>query len=185
MFLFLLRHEQTQCVCEWPVSQHFRLFILTSYRERPRDIMGDASEVAQQVLSGDLLELVQLVDSSEVIAATSADYVSNTQGWSTSRDKKPRLVLRPKSVASLSGIVAFLSKRDLDYKVRSQGFGSASATDVLISLSAFDDFEFNKDEEYVMLGAGGSWAGYYDRMEAVAPDWTSLLPPSRLDRTLT
>ncbi|KAK5106680.1 hypothetical protein LTS08_000801 [Lithohypha guttulata] len=134
--------------------------------------MGDASDLAQQVLSGDLLELVQLVDPSEVIAATHADYISNTQAWSTSRDKKPRLVLRPKSVASLSGIVAFLSKRDLDYKVRSQGFGSASATDVLISLSAFDDFEFNKEEEYVILGAGGSWAGYYDRMDAVAPDWT-------------
>lgn len=136
--------------------------------------MGDASAAASVVLEGDLLELSQLVDPTEILAVGSESYVDNTQTWDTARDKKPKLVLRPRSIASLSGIVAYLSTKDLDYKVRGHGFGSASATDVLISMSAFDDFEFNKEEEYVILGAGGKWKGYYDRMEEVAPGWTSM-----------
>lgn len=136
--------------------------------------MGDASEPVSTVLKGDLLELAQLVDPAEILAIGSENYIENTQTWDTARDKKPRLVFRPKSIASLSGIVAYLSTKDLDYKVRGHGYGSASATDVLISMSAFDDFEFNKDEEYVILGSGGNWKGYYDRMEAAAPDWTSM-----------
>lgn len=136
--------------------------------------MGDSPSFSHPELKAQLLELSQLVDPSEVLARSSTDYVANTQTWSTAKDKNPRLVVRPTTVESLSRIVTYLSKTDLDYKVRSQGFGSASAADVLISLSAFNDFEFNKREEYVILGAGGNWRGYYDRMETVAPDWTSM-----------
>ena len=136
--------------------------------------MSNATETTQRELTGQILELSQLVDPTEVLAASSTDYLANTQTWSTAKDKKPRLVLRPTTTESLSKIVAYLHKTDLNYKVRSQGFGSASATDVLISLSAFNDFEFNKETESVILGAGGTWRGYYDRMEAIAPDWTSM-----------
>lgn len=134
--------------------------------------MGDVSESSQRELTGQLLELSQLVDPSEVLAASSVDYIANTQTWSTAKDKKPRLVLRPTTTESLTKIVKYLHNTNLDYKVRSRGFGSASATDVLISLTAFDDFEFNKEGEYVILGAGGTWRGYYDRMEAATQDWT-------------
>ena len=137
--------------------------------------MGDASETSSPELTGQLLELSQLLDPSEVLHVSAKDYISNTQTWSTAKDKKPRLVLRPTTSDSLSRIVKYLHNTDLNYKVRAQGFGSASATDVLISLSAFDDFEFNKEGKHVILGSGGTWRGYYDRMEAVAPDWTSIL----------
>lgn len=135
--------------------------------------MGDASTAAKDVLEGDLLELSTLVNSGEVLNVSSPDYLSNTQPWSIYKDQKPRLVLRPTSLASLSGIVSFLADKDLDFRVRSKGYGSSSASDVLISLSAFDSFEFNREEEHVILGAGGSWNGYYENMQAVAPDWTS------------
>ena len=139
--------------------------------------MGSVSEASQFELKGQLLELSQLVDPAEVLTSSSPNYISNTQTWSTAKDKKPRLVLRPTTIESLSKIISYLQNTNLNYAVRSQGFGSASAKDVLISLSAFNDFEFNKEEEFVILGAGGNWRGYYDRMEAVAPDWTSMQPP--------
>lgn len=135
--------------------------------------MGDASDTAQRVLTGDLLELSKLVNPAEIVEVSSPEYIAHTQPWSASKDRKPRLVLRPTSIASLSGIVSFLSDKELDYKVRCQGFGSSSATDVVISLAAFDNFEINREGEYVLLGAGGSWSTYYENMHAVAPDWTS------------
>lgn len=134
--------------------------------------MGDASK-SKSTLTGKLLELSELVDPSEILTAADANYIANTQPWSTGQDKDPRLVLRPANVESLSKIVQFLSETDLDYQVRSQGYGSASARDVLISLSAFNNFEFNKEGEYVLLGSGSTWRHYYDHMQAVAPDWTS------------
>lgn len=137
------------------------------------DIMGDSTDTTEQLLDGELLELSQLVEQSEILQISSPDYLENTQTWSVSKDKKPRLVLRPISIESLSRIVTYLSHKDLDYRVRSQGYGSSSATDVLISLSAFNDFEFNREDESVLLGSGGNWEGYYERMHAVAPDWTS------------
>ena len=121
--------------------------------------------------------LTHLLDASEIISPSSPEYLANTQTWSPSKDKHPKFVLRPSTLESLSKVVAYLSDSDLHYKARSQGFGSASAADVLISLSAFDNFEFNEEEEYVMLGAGGSWKGYYDRMQDVAPGWSSKRPP--------
>lgn len=130
-----------------------------------------AADIVHEELTGDLLKLCHLVESSEIIAAKSPEYINNTEPWSSVKDKHPRLVLRPKTLNSLSQVVKFLSTTTLEYKVRSGGYGSSSATDVLISLSSFDDFESNEDEKYVILGAGGSWRSYYQRMEKVAPSW--------------
>ena len=53
--------------------------------------------------------------------------------------------------------------------MRSQGFGSASARDVLISMTAFDGFKYDGDKGTVELGAGANWAKLYTQMEKVAP----------------
>ena len=66
--------------------------------------------------------------------------------------------------------------RDQHTEYPRPGFGNASASDVVLSLSAFDDCSFHNDtpgDEHVILGAGGAWRGYYERMEKVAPKWTS------------
>lgn len=135
--------------------------------------MSTAADTAHSELTGDLLGLSKIVDSSEIIAATSAEYADNAEPWSAAKDKHPRLVLRPNTVESLSKMVTYLANTELDYKVRSCGFGSSSATDVLISLSAFDDFEFNQEEKYVILGTGNHWRSYYERMDKVVKDWAS------------
>lgn len=136
--------------------------------------MAAVAEAAHQLLEGDLLELSKLVDPTEILAASSAEYIDNVETWSAAKNKRPRLVLRPKTIGSLSKTIAFLAATNLDYNVRSRGFGSSSATDVLISLSAFDDFEYNENDKYVILGTGASWRSYYERMDKVTKDWTSM-----------
>jgi len=133
--------------------------------------MGDASDVDHTKVKDELKELTSLIDPSEIVLPTSSSYISNSQPWSIAKDKHPQLLVRPKSIQSLSEIVAHLAKTKLSYRVRCQGFGSVSADHVLISLHAFDDFEFNQDEQYVILGAGQAWKTYYERMDQTAPDW--------------
>ena len=79
---------------------------------------------------------------------------------------------------SLSKVVAFLGKTDLDFKVRSQGYGNGTAKDVVISLTAFDKFEWDEESKIVTLGAGAKWQTYYDNMVKVAPDYHSKWLPS-------
>jgi FAD/FMN-containing dehydrogenase len=98
--------------------------------------------------------LTSLLSPTEVISRTSPLYITESQPWAVQRDLKPTLLIRPQSLESLSKAIAYLSTTELDFKVRSQGFGNASAKDVLISLSAFDGFEFDRENEVVTLGAG-------------------------------
>jgi FAD/FMN-containing dehydrogenase len=132
--------------------------------------MGDASTPSKDAL---LKELKTLVSPDEILTSDSPVWKTNTETWSAAHYLNPKLVLRPTSVESLSRIVAFVGKTDLDFKVRSQGYGNASAKDVLISLTAFDQFEWDEKNKVVTLGPGMPWAKYYDEMPKVAPGWTS------------
>lgn len=122
-----------------------------------------------------LAQLASLVDPSEIIHPDSPEYKDNSEVWSHLHFQNPRLVLRPSSLDSLSRIVAFLGKTNLDFKVRSQGFGNASASDVVISLRAFDQFEWDEQNKIVTLGPGAPWAKYYEEMPKVAPNYNSML----------
>lgn len=126
--------------------------------------------------SDPLAQLSSLVSPSEIISPLSPEYTNNTQPWSYHHDQHPSLVLRPTSLDSLSKIVAFLGKSHIDFKVRSQGYGNASAKDVLISLTAFDQFEWDGQNKLVTLGPGAPWSKYYEQMEKVAPDYASTHP---------
>ena len=123
-------------------------------------------------------EIASLLSHDEVVSPDSPLHEEESQTWSAAKDMKPTLVVRPRTIQSLGKVIAYLFEKDLDYAVRSQGYGSASAKDVLISLSAFDQFEFDKENATVTLGVGQPWRGYYERMEKVAPDWTSQFPTS-------
>ena len=118
--------------------------------------------------------LTSLLDPPEVIPSAHPLYTTESQPWAIQKDRKPSLVIRPKTVHSLGKAVAYLSSSSLEFSVRSQGFGSASAKDVLISLTAFDEFSFDREKEIVTLGAGQSWADYYEKMEKEAPEWTGM-----------
>jgi len=128
---------------------------------------------------GELVHLKSLLSESEVISPSSALYKSETSTWAAQKNLHPHLVVRPSSIESLAKVLAFLSTTNLDMAIRSSGFGSASAKDVLISMAAFDDFEFDKEDEVVTLGAGQLWRDYYAKMERVAPDYHGTSGPAK------
>lgn len=117
------------------------------------------------------LRLKPLLNASEIIEPSSPSYRAESLAWAAQKNLHPKLVIRPTTVSSLSKILAYLSRIPLDFAVRSQGFGSSSAKDVLISMTAFNEFEFDPDNEVVTIGAGQSWGGNYKKMEAMAPEY--------------
>ena len=122
-----------------------------------------------------LLHIKSLLSPEEVIEPSSPSYRSESIPWAAQKDLHPRLVIRPTTVESLSTALAFLSKSSLEFGVRSQGFGSSSAKDVLISMTAFDRFEFDRENKVVTVGAGQTWEEYYKKMEEVAPEYNGIL----------
>jgi FAD/FMN-containing dehydrogenase len=120
----------------------------------------------------ELQELRTLLATDEVIERDSPDFVHNSQPFATQKDLKPTLVVRPKTLDSLSRTVRFLGSSDLDFKVRSAGFGSASARDVILSMTAFDRFDFDQEKEQLILGSGQTWEDYYRKMEETAPAYS-------------
>lgn len=116
-----------------------------------------------------LSHLSTLVSSDEYFNPEHPSYALESRTWSAARNEHPSVVIRPRTIETLSAVVKYLSTTDLTYTVRSQGFGSASARDVVISMTAFDDFDWDADKQIVTLGAGANWRKYYKEMEEVAP----------------
>ena len=114
--------------------------------------------------------LAQLLDS-EIIRPSSSLYAAETSTWAAQKNQHPQVVLRPSSTQSLAKILAHVSSTDLDISIRGSGNGSASAKDVLVSMAAFDEFDFDKESEILTLGAGQLWRDYYEKMEKVAPEY--------------
>ena len=129
-----------------------------------------------------LSQLCSLVSSSEVIHPSDPKYLENSQTWSDYHNQHPSLVLRPTSLESLSKILAFLNTTSLDFKVRSQGYGNGSAKDVLISLTAFDQFNWDPENKIVTLGPGARWSKYYHEMNQIAPQLRDRQRPHTLHR---
>ena len=122
-----------------------------------------------------LLHIKSLLSPEEIIEPSSPSYRSESITWAAQKNLHPRLVIRPTTVESLSTALAYLSKSSLQFGVRSQGFGSSSAKDVLISMTAFDRFHFDRENEVVTVGAGQTWEEYYKKMEQVAPEYNGIL----------
>lgn len=117
-------------------------------------------------------KLQSLVDADEILLPNSPLYARESRTWAVNRNQQPKVLIRPKSIDSLSKTLAYLSTTNLKFAVRSQGFGSASAKDVIISMTAFDEFHFDKENMSVTLGAGQPWRDYYTKMEEAAPEYT-------------
>lgn len=119
-----------------------------------------------------LNHISSLLSPSEIINPDAKTYAFESLPWAAQHQKHPALVIRPQTIESLSKVVAFLSSTDLAFAVRGHGYGNSSAADVLISMTAFDSFDFDRENKTVTLGAGQPWASYYQRMDEMAPDWT-------------
>jgi len=120
--------------------------------------------------------LRSLVLPDEIVAQGTPQYGEESLTWNAERIEKTHLLLRPKSVDHLSKIMAFLGKSNLDFAVRSLGFGNASAKDVLVSLKEFNDFEWDGEKKIATVGVGQSWVDVYRKMEKVASDYAGILP---------
>ena len=121
-------------------------------------------------------QIREVLSSEEIIEPQSPEYAKETQVWSAHKDLHPQLVARPKNTESLSKLLKALNKTDVEFNVRCGGCGSASSKGVLVSLSAFDHFEFNKEEEYVIVGAGQLWRHVDAKVEELAPGYSGSSP---------
>ncbi|PKY03108.1 FAD-binding domain-containing protein [Aspergillus campestris IBT 28561] len=119
----------------------------------------------------DLSHVQSLLDPSEVIPPTSPLYGPNAQGWAVQKDLHPRLVAVPTSPESLARLIAHLYKSHLHFGIRGQGFLSASAKDVLVSMTAFDEFHFDPHAEVATVGAGQTWGAVYRKLKEAAPSY--------------
>ncbi|MCJ1475957.1 hypothetical protein MMC13_004621 [Lambiella insularis] len=110
----------------------------------------------------------------EIIDASSPLYLSETRCWSEQKYLKPAVVLRPKSVPALQRVVQALYDSQLDFAVRCNGVGSSSAEDVVLSMRAFNGFEFDPVAETITIGAGQTFGDVERKMEELAPGYAML-----------
>ncbi|KAI4717934.1 FAD binding domain-containing protein [Aureobasidium sp. EXF-10727] len=115
-----------------------------------------------------------ILDSSEIIPSSSPQYKSESQTWQAHRNLHPKILAAPRSLKTLSALVAFLAASDLDWAVRCQGIGDASAKDVLVSLSGFKEFAFDQSSESITVGAGCSWGEVEINLEEKAPGYQAV-----------
>jgi|SRR5882757_6223103 cysteine desulfurase len=119
--------------------------------------------------SSDLSAMRETFAADEIIEQSSPSYSKETKVWSFQKNQNPHLVLRPKSLRSLQKAVEYLCSSTLDFGVRSGGVGSSSGKDVVLSMTAFNDFNFDPDSETVVLGAGQTWGDVDRKMEEISP----------------
>ncbi|KAL2823245.1 hypothetical protein BDW59DRAFT_180716 [Aspergillus cavernicola] len=115
--------------------------------------------------------LRSLLHLEEIITPDSPDYQANAQTWAAQKQLHPRVVVRPTSIESLSKVIAHLYSTDLDFAIYGHGFMSTSAQDVLVNMTAFDEFHFDKHSELVTVGAGQPWGEVYRKLAEVAPGY--------------
>ncbi|KAF1996179.1 FAD-binding domain-containing protein [Amniculicola lignicola CBS 123094] len=113
-----------------------------------------------------------VINANEIIERTSPDYVKESQVWAAHKDLNPEIVVRPSSTESLSKLLKALNDTNIDFNVRSGGCGSASTPGVLISMSAFNGFEFDKEKEVATVGAGQLWRTVDRQVEELAPGYS-------------
>lgn len=131
-------------------------------------------------LSPSIQEVANLLSNEEVIRPSSPLYPELTQTWAAQKNLKPQLVVQPRDLKALSRLLAFLGQSELDFAIRCGGFGSTSAKDVLVSMSAFDSFEFDKETETVTVGAGQIWTDVNAKMELFAAGYAGIVMPQAL-----
>ncbi|KAL4898881.1 hypothetical protein BDW74DRAFT_164353 [Aspergillus multicolor] len=118
-----------------------------------------------------LATLRSLLQTDEIITPGSPDYQPSSQTWAANKHANPSLVIRPTSTEALSKALAYLYTTDLDFAIYGQGFSSASAKDVLVNTSKFNDFRFDAQAEVVTIGAGQTWSDVYRKLAEAAPEY--------------
>lgn len=111
----------------------------------------------------------------DIIGPASPNYQSNSETWSLQKNRNPQLVVVPRTLPQLQATLKYLCRAsDIDFAVRSGGMGSSSATDVVISMNAFDEFNFDGTAQTVVVGTGQTWGDIDRKMEEQAVGFTSV-----------
>ncbi len=121
-----------------------------------------------------LEEIKGLLSPEEIVLPESPEYDDQSRTWAAQWNKKPRLVVKPKDLGTLSTLIEHLNKSDLDIAVRCTGIGNASAKDILVSLSAFKSFSFSPEDETITFGAGHDWGEIDRKVEEQAPGYAAV-----------
>ena len=118
-----------------------------------------------------IADLEALLTPSELNRPDSPQYNEETKTWAAQKDHHPKVLVRPSTVEKLARILAYLNDSELNFGIRSGGVGSASAKDVLISLAAFQDFQFDAEAETITIGTGQLWGEVDRKLEKHAPGY--------------
>ena len=121
--------------------------------------------------SPSLTTLLSLLSPFEILDSSSSNFSNETSTWAAQKNQHPEFIVRPSSVETLAKVLSHACATDVDFAIYGSGNGSASARDVLISMAAFDEFDFDKEKKILTIGAGQLWRDYYEKMEKVAPDY--------------
>jgi FAD/FMN-containing dehydrogenase len=116
-----------------------------------------------------LTEIKQFLDKGEIIEPDSPLCSEQTSTWAAQKNLKPQMLVRPQSAKSLSHLLQYLNTTTIDFGIRSGGIGSSSASGVLISLSAFNSFFFDPQNETISIGTGQTWGEVDRKLEEQAP----------------
>lgn len=110
----------------------------------------------------------------EILAPGHPEYDRQSQVWAVQSDLHPQVVARPNSIEGLSTLLKTLDGTSLNVSVRSQGFGNGTAKDVLISMTTFDSFKCDMENETITIGTGQTWSSVDEKVEKHCPGYATL-----------
>ena len=122
----------------------------------------------------EVAKLQALLSPEEVVSQKSPAYKEESKTWAIQADKHPSIVVIPKTLETLRKVITYANSTNLDIGIRCTGIGSATAKDVLISLSAFKSFSFDPHEETITFGAGHCWGEIDEKMEEQASGYAAV-----------
>ena len=118
--------------------------------------------------------LHELLSPDDIVTQDSPNYEEESKTWAIQKNKHPTMVVIPKTLESLSKVIAYANTTSLDIGIRCTGIGSATAKDVLISVSAFKSFSFDPEKETITFGVGHCWGEIDQKMEQQAPGYAAV-----------
>ncbi|KXT00908.1 hypothetical protein AC578_5710 [Pseudocercospora eumusae] len=104
-----------------------------------------------------LPELESLASTIYTKSSSPEKFHEHTAPWSKWANRNPKAAIVPQTLDELQRIIKYLYASDLDFSIRNTGTGGSSATDIVVSMQNFKQFDFNAEDETVILGAGLSW----------------------------
>ncbi|KAH8919340.1 FAD-binding domain-containing protein [Atractiella rhizophila] len=119
----------------------------------------------------------QHLQPASILLPNSPEFASYTTQWSLDQSTvQSNLVLVPKDQVELSTTIKLLYDSPFSFSVRSGGIAGSQNVDIVLSMKAFDGFEWDEKEKTVLVEGGQNWRTVYQKMEKFAPDYVVVGP---------